>query len=260
MKTAFALFVVLLSVSLKAYTPPDSCLKLICPNTYDPNTGVGYINPDSVKVDSCLGSPTYGQNYANRYYFCKFPFYIFDSVIPVDSIKTVDSISSSYAAIKQQFQVLDSIYGPIYFIRDYENYGWPDSAYSLNGWVFFYFENYQCVDTIETDFNSSIDSLLLFNYENRGICGLLSVNTYSEQDVFITPNPARDYVEINVSTLERGPKGMSVFDALGFEQSTSVNYVDTSCCGGHVRIDVSSLSPGVYFVRVGGRMYKFVKL
>ena len=27
-----------------------------------------------------------------------------------------------------------------------------------------------------------------------------------------------------------------------------------------VRIDISSLSPGVYFVSVGGQMYKFIKM
>jgi hypothetical protein len=30
--------------------------------------------------------------------------------------------------------------------------------------------------------------------------------------------------------------------------------------GGYIRIDVSALVPGVYFVRVGGQMYKFVKM
>jgi len=129
----------------------------------------------------------------------------------------------------------------------------------LNGWVFIYFENYQCVDTIVTNFYSSIDSLLLFKYKNRGICGLLSVNTYSEQEILISPNPAGDYVEINVHPLERGSGSLLVFDVLGIKQSTSVNFVDSTAGGGQVRIDVSHLSPGVYFVSVDGRMYKFVK-
>jgi len=29
---------------------------------------------------------------------------------------------------------------------------------------------------------------------------------------------------------------------------------------GNVRIDISSLSPGVYFVQVGDKMFKFVKM
>ena len=51
-----------------------------------------------------------------------------------------------------------------------------------------------------------------------------------------------------------------IYNALGEMVSTSVCSADTSTGGGQIRIDVSVLPPGLYFVRVGGEFYKFVKL
>jgi len=81
-----------------------------------------------------------------------------------------------------------------------------------------------------------------------------------EPSSMLYPNPANDYIEINIPPLERGSGGVSVFDVLGVVVATSPPASLHSGEGRKVRIDVSSLSPGVYFVRVGGRMYKFVKM
>jgi len=43
---------------------PDSCLKLL----QDPYHN--FRNPGSVKADSCVDSPTYGNKYAFRYFLC----------------------------------------------------------------------------------------------------------------------------------------------------------------------------------------------
>jgi hypothetical protein len=40
--------------------PPDSCLKLLG-NIYGDTT---WVNPDSIRVDSCAGSPTFGHRFA----------------------------------------------------------------------------------------------------------------------------------------------------------------------------------------------------
>lgn len=76
----------------------------------------------------------------------------------------------------------------------------------------------------------------------------------------ITPNPASDYIEISSPSIKRGPGGESeeikiyntfcecVF-TLGAEQAMPLQ-----------KIDVSGLAPGVYFVRMGDRVCKFVKI
>lgn len=93
---------------------------------------------------------------------------------------------------------------------------------------------------------------------------LTSVNNSREsQNLEISPNPASDYIEINIDSRGVNPSAESIriFDLLGTEmQSTSVSYADTPAGGGQVRIDISSLQPGVYFVRIGNEVRKFVKL
>jgi hypothetical protein len=76
----------------------------------------------------------------------------------------------------------------------------------------------------------------------------------------LSPNPASEYIEINLPPLERGLGGVAIFDLLGMELTTP-NLTPTLSEGeGVVRIDVSHLAPGVYFVRVGDRVSKFIKL
>jgi len=81
-------------------------------------------------------------------------------------------------------------------------------------------------------------------------------------NISITPNPATDYIEIIIPPLERWSGDVSLFDVLG------IKHMDSRLRGndifvsseGNVRINVSSLSPGVYFVRIGEKVQKFVKM
>jgi hypothetical protein len=76
----------------------------------------------------------------------------------------------------------------------------------------------------------------------------------------INPNPAGDFIEISSysPTLKRGVDegyDIQIFDMLGINVITVVN--------GHARplqIDVSNLSPGMYFIKIGNRVEKFVKM
>jgi hypothetical protein len=84
-----------------------------------------------------------------------------------------------------------------------------------------------------------------------------------ENNIRISPNPATDYIELSASSVilskAKNPD-IYIFDLLGIEQSTP-NLTPTLSEGeGAVRLDVSSLSPGVYFVRVGDVVRKFVKM
>lgn len=78
----------------------------------------------------------------------------------------------------------------------------------------------------------------------------------------IIPNPAIDYIEITIPHLEKGLGGVvpvvRVYDVLGMEQP--VSYSATPLSDGKLRLNVSHLPMGVYFVRVGGIVQKFVKM
>jgi len=78
------------------------------------------------------------------------------------------------------------------------------------------------------------------------------VPSFSIDAISITPNPATDHLEISGVVDE-----VRVFDVLGIEHPATAWHPSTE---GNIRLDVSSFSPGVYFVSVGGRMYKFVKM
>ncbi len=90
-------------------------------------------------------------------------------------------------------------------------------------------------------------------------------NQEQYSQISISPNPASEYIEINIPTLEMGLGGVSVFDVLG---NVVVSLGDSRFRGndiivsddGNVRLDISMLAPGVYFVRVGGQVLKFVKM
>jgi len=95
-------------------------------------------------------------------------------------------------------------------------------------------------------------------------------NAISDNNITLSPNPASDYIEISnvilneVKIRENGESHpvVLVFDLLG------IKYMDSRLRGndilvsdeGKVRIDISSLSPGVYFVKVSELVSRFIKL
>ena len=95
-------------------------------------------------------------------------------------------------------------------------------------------------------------------FEN--IFGTSSINNENNKTV-IYPNPATDYIDIAVAGNRTRKAPVRVFDVLGnVVLSSPACSAGTPSEGGHIRLDVSGLAMGVYFVRVGGKMYKFVKM
>ncbi len=87
-------------------------------------------------------------------------------------------------------------------------------------------------------------------------------NNEIEDYLHITPNPATNYIDINtndvmLSEAKEPFLSVKVYDVLGVCVLT--HPLSPSREGESVRLDVSDLAAGVYFVRVGGQMYKFVK-
>ena len=80
------------------------------------------------------------------------------------------------------------------------------------------------------------------------------------QNVHVFPNPASDYITIQYSNKElklfaEGHK-VQIFDVLGIE----IMSVETRHAVSLQRINVSHLPAGVYFMRFGNKMEKFVKM
>ncbi|OGU55828.1 MAG: hypothetical protein A2X64_11340 [Ignavibacteria bacterium GWF2_33_9] len=85
-------------------------------------------------------------------------------------------------------------------------------------------------------------------------------------EISLYPNPTTDYITIDLSnyTLKGVVDGQAIriFDVLGNEVLTNAieNSVETQNFVSLQKIDVSALPPGVYFVKVGDVVQKFIKL
>ncbi len=88
----------------------------------------------------------------------------------------------------------------------------------------------------------------------------LSLN--GNTNLIISPNPAKEFIEVSKPSEglqpSEGSANVKIFNVFGETVSTSVCSADTSASGGQ-RIDVSGLPSGVYFVRVGDKVGKFLK-
>ncbi|MBX3044612.1 MAG: T9SS type A sorting domain-containing protein [Ignavibacteriae bacterium] len=87
--------------------------------------------------------------------------------------------------------------------------------------------------------------------------------------LLISPNPASDFITISFKTSEvletSEVSSVQIFDMLGLEVAqtpSSVNNMKNTQTGASelLRIDVSHLQPGVYLIRLGNRIEKFVKM
>jgi len=83
-----------------------------------------------------------------------------------------------------------------------------------------------------------------------------NIHEFSNEFNFrIHPNPTSEYIYINLGDVS-GFGGVKIFNMLG---ECVINLTPPLSEGEGVRIDVSHLPPGVYFVRIGSRAEKFVK-
>ena len=84
------------------------------------------------------------------------------------------------------------------------------------------------------------------------------------ESIIISPNPASDYIIINVGAGSKPAlmDEIEIFNIFG-EKTTPSNLSGLTpliAKEGNFKIDVSNLSPGVYFIRIGDRFEKFIKL
>ncbi|MDT3739014.1 MAG: T9SS type A sorting domain-containing protein [Candidatus Kapabacteria bacterium] len=86
----------------------------------------------------------------------------------------------------------------------------------------------------------------------------IAVNFPTDEDFLISPNPASDYIEINLDNVASpiASEKVQIFDILGIEvMSESIQPMT----GSH-RMNIEKLPAGVYFIRIGDRVEKFVNM
>ncbi|MBX3043296.1 MAG: serine hydrolase [Candidatus Kapabacteria bacterium] len=107
---------------------------------------------------------------------------------------------------------------------------------------------------VSKDFSSNI-----WKYLNDIMNTEMSVYE-SENNFYVSPNPASDFITIQFSNKGLQPfaatEKVQLFDMLGLEVMSVGTGLDLST----QRIDVSHLPAGVYFIRIGDKVEKFVKM
>lgn len=256
MKKMLLLLVICCLHSVSAQ-PPDSCLKMIWPNDYSHHNGTshGSVNPDSVRVDSCEWSPTYGRMFAQRYFYIGLPenYYPFEPMPDWDDILTVNDISNNYADFKQTFQQLESELGTIYFRKgDPGMTQFSDSIILQNPWIIVFFEDYQDIDYVEELFENSIDSAdyVLYLNQARIPTDIVEENNPEKSNFIISPNPVEDRLTIKAPDDIKNQK-IIIYNSPGIEV-LRIPYQE--------QIDVSGLPSGVYYLRIGENVTKFIKI
>jgi len=80
-------------------------------------------------------------------------------------------------------------------------------------------------------------------------------------DNFLSPNPVTDFLEISYSPSNKSGLGcvsVEVYNVLG--ECIKEIPLNPPFSKGEIKLDVSGLSPGVYFVKVGVQVSKFIKI
>ncbi len=117
-------------------------------------------------------------------------------------------------------------------------------------------------------FGSSIG---LIKYNENGVDDVKDFANEKGVDIAVTPNPASDYIEITLpacdQTLKGAVEGVRIYDVFGELVNLNSQYSTTPPYGHpfvlegeFLRVDVSGLAPGLYFVKVGEKVGKFVKM
>ena len=173
---------------------------------------------------------------------------------------------------------------PIHSNGNYLVYSWDRRSegisriyYSKNkGDKFYRFENFpieELKDKMTTGYYPSVfsDGEVLLNFQIKldtmspwklfkGTPKNTSINDNTSINGFnFYPNPAEDYIEISISDIGASPissRKVQIFDILGIEvMFESIHTMTLS----H-RINVSGLPTGVYYIKIGDRVEKFLKM
>ncbi len=143
------------------------------------------------------------------------------------------------------------------------------------GNILFWDMNFKFKNCIKIGKSLDVDAAVSFNYDDDGnnllVAGSLStiakvnldfISGVESQEVihyglYIYPNPASDFIEIKLN-IEASliASELQIFNMLGIEMMSVGIGLDLSS----QRIDVSGLPSGVYYIKIGDRVEKFVKM
>jgi hypothetical protein len=173
----------------------------------------------------------------------------------IDSFLDVDNILKLNTGLKNIVQKITLLYVPTKIIPEIS---FMNTATVNDPLLFKPNDKFETLDLDYLNDNSklAISSLALLSH----VKPTTSVNNRSENENILYPNPTGDFIIINLSnkglqSLE-AVEQVQIFDILGIEvMSDSIHPMTSS----HL-MNVEKLPAGVYFIKVGNQVKKFVKL
>ncbi len=111
--------------------------------------------------------------------------------------------------------------------------------------------------------NTDLLSWSFCHYPGSFINGIEEPDNFPQQnELSIQPNPSSDFIEISVGAQGSVPdiRVFNVFSEIVLKSSEVLNNSQFSIHNSQLRIDVSGLPAGVYFVRIGDKVSKFIKI
>ena len=198
MKTALLLVVALILAANSTYAAPvaDSCLKLVGWPEMPGNPKPPGWNKDSVKVDECPGSPTFGDLYSRKGFRLSFTpnFYPFDHILDSNEIKSVSEIDSAHLGLLNRFLDLQDTFGLIYFQGNPEGNS-SDSIEYAHPKIRMFFADYQDISYIKEHFKTTIDSIVDIRFLSYPVLPASVRDDKSLQSsIELYPNPVKKYL------------------------------------------------------------------
>ncbi len=226
-----------------SYAIDPDCLQMVMDND-----GATVSNPDSVMVDICTDSPSYGQWYAKKKISVSFNVYPFQEIpISIGEYKAWQDIDTNYPVLRQIFQNVESKYGNFILLREDSN----EVEHLTSKSFLIEFDNYVCIDSLSHDVdidNSYILALVLVHPPYvMGVKEEINSN-----DIIISTNGNQLKLEFITNHINNDIK---IADIIG----TIIKPV-FSISNNNMVIDISHLSTGVYFLLIDNiKPIKFIK-
>ncbi len=224
----------------KSYAIDPDCLQIVWGND-----GETASNPDSVMVDICTDSPTYGQWYVKKNIKIGFKIYPFNEIpIQINEFKGWQDIDTNYLALREIFQNVELKYGDFTFHRVESD----EEEHLISKIIFIEFDNYVCWDSLKKDIKTNNDYL-------NGVAIIPPIGLdVKEADNFTQIVNHGNSLEFNTNNLNI-PHNIKIVSAYG-------NYFNTeyTIANEGIDIDISHLSTGVYFLLIDNiKPIKFIK-
>lgn len=224
----------------KSYAIDPNCLKMVMENTpYESE------NLDSIMVDICQNSPTYGQWYVKKGILIRFYEYPFvEDPIPVNAIKYWYDIDTNLPLLREKLQYISNNYGNFTIVRENED----EESHHLRNDFTLTFENYVCFDSL---CNYIIDSSANVKaIDLRYIPQVISVEENTNNPLMIIDG---NILKINLSIGNNSE--FRLIDIYGNKYNADYEITENSLI-----VNIENLSVGVYFIQIdNSKPIKFVK-